>query len=275
MSRTYENVAYYEDKLKKPEIKGKRFAVVMCTYVSEVFGDNHRDDIDSQEKVFKDVKFTLACHKKFRKSTVPYDLFIVDNSSPYKPWLKEIKKYEHETRENTGFSFGAYKYFWDKYGNNYDYILFHEQDVAPCKKGWLDELFYKFHLYTYVGAVGMNVMFDKEIYPEDGKKEIHYLCGAFYFTSKKVLNECELPIEYGKGFDSGTYNEMHFVQGMLEKGYKIVGYNYPGRVYSFGRNIIEGDIKSPNLKNIISPMISINSRDKKLDNIIEYLNENK
>jgi hypothetical protein len=248
-----------------------KIAVVICTHVAEFEGVNKRRGLDPVDRVYCDVLKVLACHKVFKNSCLDYDLWIVDNDSPYPIWLRELEKYQHLKRENTGFSFGAYKYFWETKGQDYDYFLFHEQDIAPCKPGWLNEIYDQFVSSSDVGAVGSNLLWDKDIFLEDEHQRVEFLCGSFIFTSYAILKECGLPIEYLPGYDAGTYNEMHFEQGIKEKGYKIVGVNDRDRVGSYGRHRIWGDTDKPGWEETITPMISINSKEDKAIPIYKHL----
>ena len=116
-----------------------KIAVVTCAYIPEgkveygtgirsVQVPNHYEHYD--EDKYATLMFTLSCYKHY-KSGMDYDLFVIDNSSPDKS-IKDIEEYckenniTFEKRENIGFSFGAFRYVFEKYWQNYDYFLFHQ-----------------------------------------------------------------------------------------------------------------------------------------------------
>lgn len=144
-----------------------KIAVVTCAYIPKgkveyntrirsVVDINHYQSYD--EDKYETLKFTLACHKYYG-SGMDYDLFVIDNSSPDES-INEIENYCIENninfhkRENVGFSFGAFKWAFYKYWPYYDYFLFHEQDFAPAKDGWLKEMVNFFNSEENIGAVG-------------------------------------------------------------------------------------------------------------------------
>lgn len=235
----------------------KKIAVVICSYMSSYGRNDPKEDL-------KSMLYVLQCHEKFKDTTIPYDLWIVDNGSNYKEWTKLLKNYPNViVRKNTGASFGAYKSFARKFADTYDYFLFHEHDCAPTKPGWLNEIVARYK--RRIGVVGLN----HRIYQATPEK--WFVCGGFYFISSKVIKECGLRAGYKPRYDSATKNELIFVENILKAGYKVSSYDRDDYVYSYGRNIIQGDVKT--LKEKISPIICINSYDKKIKKVYKYLEE--
>jgi hypothetical protein len=234
--------AYYKGlKPKKLKKKPGRIACVITTFFGEgrsiyAYMDNELNWTGRYEDdKLSNFKFTIKCYQKFLAG-MDYDLILVDNSSTDYRGLKYLKTLPHKVykRENNGFSFGGYKWFYEKYGKNYDYFLFHEQDFCPAKDGWLSEIYVKF-LGDNIGAVG-NVI-EKRYRHEEPQETINEqfdavktkrnviinLDGAYTFTSKEVLKQTKLRVIDGK-IETSTLNEILFAQPILDLGYKIASF---------------------------------------------------
>ncbi|MCK9370780.1 rhamnan synthesis F family protein [Candidatus Dojkabacteria bacterium] len=294
---------YSVSNKKKIKKRNPKIAVVMCVYV----GDKSRTDypiIDENEdwangKRLKEnkldsIKFSLKCHGYF-KNKLNYDLILVDNTTTNdeaKEFYKStgLKVYE---RENEGFSFGAYKWFWENH-KEYDYYLFQECDYAPCKDNWLDEIYEEFMADNNVGAVG-NVLefrflegvkneFSRERYYQSQGLVQEYLeilgnhrgwmCnldGCYTFTSKEVLKDVDknggLKVFTEKEISGigmmSTTNELTFAQPILESGYKISAFGSPyfedsDRIYFYGSRI--GNLKRNFDEHKLAPIVNGNVR---------------
>jgi len=244
----------YTNPTHKIQLDSKILCVVV-TYVSETGYAmsgyvSHRDEphrIPYEENVIEVIKFMLACYKKYA-SGVDYKLIIVDQSSPnieFKQFL-ENSGYEYYVRENTGHSYGGYKWAWDKFKDTYDYYLFHEQDWIPAKDNWLRDLLIKFHSDKDIGMVGNSL--EDRTYPLDEDPESwngpdrtagthmsvvcphrKWMCnldGEYHFTSSRVLKQVDsiggLQIYET---EQPTINELAFQQRILELGYSINSYS--------------------------------------------------
>jgi len=245
--------AYYNGlKLKKTEKKPGKVACVIVTFFGDggrtkyFYRDHNSDGIKSyQDNKLDNFKFSINCYSKFNPG-MPCELNIVDNASTFPEGVGYLNAlpYKVHHRENNGFSFGGYKWFWDNYPD-YDYYLFHEQDCCPTKDGWLKELYDEFRSDPTIGVVG-NCLEDREkadSNPEVGRQyeaigatrdKLYNLDGAFFFTSRKVLERVKLRVLDGKT-ETSCYNEILFVQPILEAGFKIGALNpRKGVAYSYG-----------------------------------------
>lgn len=239
----YKDPKFEGRKLKK---KGNKIAIVIPLYVGKEGREDYvvLNEAGEWYSAYKDnkldnIKFTMACHKHF-DAGMDYELILVDNSTDdegAKEYYKTLP-YKLYERENNGFSFGAYKWFWEN-NNDYDYYLFHEQDFAPCKDGWLKEIYDLYQSDPEIGAVG-NVMEyrdtddpAKDLVDEQiritgtHRNHIINLDGAFTFTSKEVLQEVDriggFKVLDGK-VKTSSFNELLFTQPILELGYKMAAF---------------------------------------------------
>lgn len=231
--------------------RNRRIAVVTTTYVEN-------------ESVFKDVKLTMKCHDTFRQFTLPYDMILVDHSSPYPPFQSWLTSFNGKVliRENRGFSFGGYNHAWEKFHNQYDFWLFHEQDIAPIKPHWLEEIFHRFLSDKRIGAVGNCIEYHDGSYWEmENKAKMINLCGAFTFTSREILSKCGILLD-DRFIDNkeqyhqlGCKNELWFAQNILDRGYAVAGFNDGNRIFCNGSSCDRGNI--PDNCDLITPMITI------------------
>ena len=231
-----------------------KIAVVTCAYIPEgkiehgtairsVQNPNHYEHYD--EDKYETLMFTLACYKHYNAG-MEYDVFVIDNSSPDKS-IREIEEYckgnkiTFEKRENIGFSFGAFRYAFEKYWKDYDYFLFHEQDFAPAKDGWLMEMIEFCNSEDNIGAIGNCVEGprNKEMPTAYGSYQLYPEIGDFFFNLDQlalvktdVLKKCIdkwgwrliewTPETEGQG--SATINELSFTLPIYLSGYKLKGF---------------------------------------------------
>jgi cellulose synthase/poly-beta-1,6-N-acetylglucosamine synthase-like glycosyltransferase len=218
-------IGYYNDpitKVKPVKKKPGTIAVVIAVYLGDMarteYSANLNEKLENQgkwkEDKFASIKFTLDCHKRF-KAGLKYDIILVDNGSTVKEATDYYKATGHKvlTRENEGFSFGAWKYAWETLKDKYDYYLFQEADYAPTKDNWLKEIMDEFLKDDKVGAIG-NVLETRGIEPTGAPYEImtkipeeiiqiylskclkkrRYMCnfdGCYTFTSSKILKQVD------------------------------------------------------------------------------------
>lgn len=199
------------------------------------------------ENKLETVKFTLACHEHYDPG-VDYDIVLINNGTRDPETLEFLKNYKGKRvrevceRENVGFSFGGFKWAWERYGEEYDYYLFTEQDGAPSKDGWLAEIVQTFLSDRQIGAVGNFVearhldeageFFQRMRTLHPTLKDRDWMCnldGFMTFTSSAVLRRCgELFVFPVRGNTDEEYdavwNELCFQQPILESGYKIVSF---------------------------------------------------
>lgn len=243
-----------EPKFRGPD-KVKTVAVVMNTYIPL---DNKRDDGKKQDYL-ENIHTTLKCHNTL-KSGFLYDLWVVDNGSPNKEWLSELGKRELKLqRENTGMSFAAYEHGYYHLHKLYTHYLFHEQDVAPTKDGWLKEIVEAWESYD-IGFLGNTI--ERNTGARGNvihRKNLANLDGHFYFSSRKILDECGFSLEYSPGRASGNTNEVRFVQPVLEAGYAIGALADESRTAFWGTDTAMNGILEP-LEETIMPLVTLHAR---------------
>lgn len=198
------------------------------------------------------LKFTLACYKHYNAGA-DYDLIIVDNTSPY--FMKneygpgyldndgnDFMGTSLYFRENTYYSFGAYRWAFEKFGQDYDYFVFHEFDWCPAKDNWLKDLIDYWNSDNQIGMIGNLI----EEFDDNGENEtinrivkkvapsrnsIYNLDSEYLFTDKKVLEQME---ENGgwnifpcspETNETPIVNELGLQQPILEMGYKLACMN--------------------------------------------------
>lgn len=230
-----------------------KIAVVTCSYIP-VGRIEYNTPIRSvqnpdfyqhyNEDKAETLKFTLAAYKHYSPG-VDCDYFVIDNSSPDKS-IEQIEKIcqedgvTFEKRENVGFSFGAFKYAFEKYKDKYDYFLFHEQDFSPAKEDWLKEMLDFFNSEDNVGAIGNNVEGPRsranweaegtfKLYPEI--KDSFVNLDQLMFIKTDIWQRCIDKwgwrlIDWISDEVSGsaTINELSFVIPAFLSGYKIKGF---------------------------------------------------
>lgn len=239
----------YNNPKYKP-LENPKVACVMCVYIPKGQTETYSVRSNLQpakwkpftENKLESVKFTLACYEHY-KSGVDYELILVNNGTEEPETLQYLSDLPYKVyhRENQGWGFGAYKWFWENYGDKYDYFLFHEQDWGPAKNNWLKELLDKFLSEENIGAVG-NTVEDRPSRPVGNigdlkniigtdREQLYNFDGAYTFTSTDVLDridrigglqvlDCEPRTDI-----NAMYNEILFVQPILELGYKITSYH--------------------------------------------------
>lgn len=244
---------------------------------------NIKEDLrgDYVENKLESIKFNMACHKHYHAG-VDYEIVVVDNGSEDEATEKYLELLEKEgikvfRRANIGFSFGGYKYAWEKLGSDYDYFLFSEQDIVPTKDNWLMEILQKFHSERDIGAVGNNVeSLDliktkefsnlRELCPYIQKREqIYNLDGSFTFTSSAVLRQVDkigglfvLPVI---GDENAERNELIFQQPILELGYTITSFHDGNHICYWNNMFLDEDPEYENIpKENITPMVLAHTR---------------
>ncbi len=253
----YEN-PQFNSLLKEKKRGNVKIACVMATYVPVEMNEILKakghigGEMLYKENKLDSIKLTLNCYEHFNAG-MPFDLFIVDSSSPNEDWLEFLNtlKYPHYSCENNGWSFGAYKWVWENVPEikNYDYLFFHEQDYPPSRDNWLKELFDIYLSDPEIGSIG-NVVEERIVdETEDGQKfrgqrnflEIDRdyfasLDGCYHFISKDIIEECGIKTidTRPKNNTPETMNEILFEQSILEHGYKIAGFNDGTRLYFHG-----------------------------------------
>ncbi|HDD45193.1 MAG TPA: glycosyltransferase [Candidatus Desulfofervidus auxilii] len=227
------------------------------------------------------LKFCLKCYECFNAG-VDYDLVIIDNDSPDEEAQEFLENcgYKVFRRENRYYSYGAYKYAWDLFGDSYDYYLFHEQDWVPAKDGWLLELIERQLSNRYIGSVGncieqrgwtenpvtdgqrINNRFIEKISPH--RKKQYNLDGEYFLIPSKILKQ----VDKKPGFLlfpcapetnlSPAYNELAFHQPILELGYKLKAYSDGRHAFFHGICMKEPQVERP-IKDI-TPMVPEQTR---------------
>lgn len=260
-------VGFYENPTNKLEHPAK-IAVVICTFVGKQvesvpgrFREREgTDHVQFDENKLDLLKFNLACHEHY-EAGVDYELIIVDNSSVNQATNEFLSglKYKVIKRENTGFSFGGYQYVWEMFKDKYDYYLFCEQDIVPCKDNWLKEVVLRFLSDKDIGAVG-NILegyrnrdyFEQWSFFKPGlvgdywKQEPWRQCnldGAFMFTSSRILGECGMQVFNMKRNSADNpddwditpgVNELFWQHPILNAGYKLASFDDGEHKYTNG-----------------------------------------
>lgn len=286
-----------KDKFQKKE-KNKRIAVVVTVCVINKMRRDYSIidwELNPQEEFHEDkvasVKFMLKCHEKYDPG-MEYDLIIIDHETTDEEVLDMITEVGMFRRENKGFSFGGYKWAYEKLREEYDYFLFHEQDCVPAKNGWLKEIYEMFHSSDKIGAVGNVVEIRDPKDPEDNQQGIrnqlkvigekmghergvlYNLDGTFTFTSTDILDETGLKVFDG-GIDESTFNEILFVQPILEAGYAIASFGNrefkdTERIHFYGMRL--GDLEGPFNETFLAPIVNGHTR-LTCKQMKEYFNE--
>lgn len=270
MRRQYRPEDRYKDPKYVVEMPERKFSidnppeilVVVCTYfeMGHMSSYNTRSYIDHSYKRYKHdrleaFKFQLACFKYFDPG-LRFTLMIVDNDSPdseANTFLdsEEILAGSHRVlisrRENTYFSFGAYRWAYENAkDHDYQLFVFLEQDWVPAKHGWLLDLVKKWHSDPEIGMIGNNVEARGSNYPPktDNQKvnnafiekinpnrqhqinlDSEYLCVNRFVLDQMVEHDGWLMFPCGPGEFSPAFNELAFQQPILEMGYKIASYD--------------------------------------------------
>lgn len=231
--------------------------------------------LNYQEDKLESIKFTLGCYEHYNAG-VDYDLIIVNNSSINETAINYLDKLQENgttviKRENLGFSFGAYKYAWEAFGDRYDYYLFHEQDIVPCKDGWLSEIVMAFLSNKDIGAIGNKLESRGYGHPTSDiilnaseltqKRGFMFnLDGAFTFTSSAILKKVDniggltiVPCSTDDK-EGAVINETMFQQPILELGYTICAMEDSDTFSTLGISIVEFEGESI-IPQKLSPMI--------------------
>lgn len=243
-----------------------KIAVVISSFIGGIqrYGHNH------SENKLDILKLNLSSHKHF-DSGADYDLFVINNGSTN----EEGKKFHNEIgsmkRENEGYSFGGWKWAWEQLKDKgYMFFLFTEDDIAPCKDGWLKELIDKFFSSSEIGAVGSTIEVHTKGYNEfiDNvcdlceRESIIHFDGAFTFTSADILRQVDeigglsvLPC--GTNHSLGVRNELLFQTKIFELGYSAIGFDDGNYTTIHGSEVFSNDLRYRT--NILEPLININA----------------
>lgn len=261
--------AFYTDP-KYQRVKPK-IAVVISVYIPEQRVKNYGH---FKEDKLETLELNLSAHAHF-KAGVDYDLILVNHGGAerYLEHLQKIKPFIVTDEPNFGFSFGAWKQAWQAFGDEYDFYLFTEDDIAPSKDGWLAEIVMRFLSDKKIGAVGnfvelrsmhenqSNIAWELLNY----KREMMYnFDGAFTFTSSKILKQVEeiggLPVfDCAPNTDlPGTINEMVFQQPILELGYTIDSFADDEHFLVHGSEIVTNHLMHKT--GPFAPLLNLNGR---------------
>ncbi|MHA1996166.1 MAG: hypothetical protein ACW97Z_16655 [Candidatus Hodarchaeales archaeon] len=250
----YDNPVSFVTKVERHSIENPRTLVTLCSYIPEglmtsYVSRSHRSPTDlcySQNRL-ECLKFVLACYQHWNAGA-SYDFILIDNDSSSRRALDYFKTLDITvmSRENTYYSFGAYKTAWDHFGKDYDYFVFHEMDWTPSHHGWLRQLIDIWESDPEIGMVG-NLIEDRKwtrhpktqedcasnefITKVNKNRLLHYnLDSEYLFTDKTVLSQMDdigwLLFKCRPEIDqSPAYNELAFQQPILEMGYKLRCFN--------------------------------------------------
>jgi len=250
----YDNPTSCVNKPERCVSDNSKTLAVLCTYipeglVSQYVSKSHKGSPEPQyfHNRLECLKFVLACYYHF-DAGASYDLVIIDNDSLSKRLFDYFRSLDIAImqRENTYYSFGAYKDAWDYFKGDYDYFIFHEMDWMPCRHDWLQMLIDLWNSDSEIGMIGNLIesrewsdspqnsddhasnMFIEAINPD--RLLQHNLDSEYLFVDKHVLTlmdqtgwqlfKClpEIPV-------SPAYNELVFQQPVLEMGYKLRCFN--------------------------------------------------
>jgi hypothetical protein len=251
----YDHPVSTVDKSIRNALDASKTLVVLCTYIPRGLTFKYVSKFHTKTTFFEYfhdrlacLEFVLSCYKHF-DAGAPYDLLIIDNDSPSERTQHYFQNLDVPViqRENTYYSFGAYKAAWDQFKDDYDYFVFHEMDWTPCQQGWLQIFIDLWNSDPEIGMIGNLIevrewsenpqnndeyasnMFIEAINPN---RLLHYnLDSEYLFTDKHVLRlmddtgwpiffKCLPEVEI-----SPAYNELAFQQPILEMGYKLRCFN--------------------------------------------------
>ena len=259
----YANPTSEVTKVERSPIEHPRVLVTLCSYIPEglmasYVSRSHRSPTDGcySHHRLECLKFVLACYSHWDAGT-SYDFILIDNDSPSKRALDYFKTLDSTviSRENTYYSFGAYKTAWDQFGADYDYFVFHEMDWVPSHHGWLRQLINIWESDSDIGMIG-NLIEDRE-WSENPETQddcssnefiekvnkirlLHYnLDSEYLFTDRTVLSQMDetgwLLFKCRPETDlSPAYNELAFQQPILEMGYKLRCFNDGNHTMFYG-----------------------------------------
>jgi hypothetical protein len=251
---------FYDDP-RFPDVRPK----IACIIPAYIPANKTKDYGYFIEDKSETIRLNLAAHKHFRPG-VAYDIIVINHGGFSSEEVRVIDK------PNEGYSFGAFKQAWEEFGEYYDFYLFAEDDIAPAKDDWLQEIVLKFFSAPDIGAVG-NFVEARSLRERQSellwellsyeREMLYNLDGAFTFTSAKILRQVEkiggLPV-----FDCeprtkipATINECAFQQPILELGYRMVAFD--GFVVH-GSEIFTNNLSSRTGQ--LSPLINVNGRFK-------------
>lgn len=125
------------------------------------------------------------------------------------------------TRENKGFSYGAWNDVIETQINNYDYFILNEDDYYFVQDNWDQYLIDKFNSYTDCGYVCPLVK--EPVYPHEYQKHAAHSSGI---TSAKVLKDVidkfgKLPFNNSNDYAGGVLSQIDVTHAFIETGYNI------------------------------------------------------
>ncbi|MFA5207183.1 MAG: hypothetical protein WC428_00635 [Candidatus Paceibacterota bacterium] len=125
-------------------------------------------------------------------------------------------------RENIGASMGAYSYAFDKFGNNYDYWLFIEDDLKIIYPNY-----YKMIIDEFANENENLGFLSLTLINEENNPAIAFVSGGFGATKKEILEKVKAKygkLPYDEGMGIGTYAQIGFSEVMFTNCYYKMGY---------------------------------------------------
>ena len=251
----YENPANKIEIPKRLHIENPRILVTLCSYIPQGLMAQYSSRLFNKGYTYipylhnrlECLKFVLASYKHI-DAGLPFDLVIVDNDSPSHQALAFLKNLDIPviSRENTYYSFGAYKAAWDQLGKDYDYFVFHEMDWTPARHNWLRYLVDIWESDSEIGMIGNliesrqwtdspatqgAIVTNRFIEKINKNRKLQYnLDSEYFFTDRVVLSQMDragwLLFEcVPKTGLPASFNELAFQQPLLEMGYKLRCFN--------------------------------------------------
>lgn len=258
MGYPYIETASYPDpktKVSMPKREFKPKAKTLCVintfvpktgwvdYTTRYYSD-HSIRVYRHDRI-ECLKFMLAAHRHYDPG-MPVDTIIIDNSSPHVEAVEHMRSdgLLFYSRPNSYLSFGAYRYAYEQFGQDYDYFVFHEMDWVPAKHNWLKDLVEYWVEDQTIGMIGnlietrgtnypalndnqqTNNSFVEKIAPH--RTQMWNLDSEYLFTSRFVIGQMGnwLMFPCTPETDlSPAFNELAFQQPLMECGYNIACFN--------------------------------------------------
>ena len=147
-----------------------------------------------------------------------HDLIVVHRNGLYLPKIDDKAERDHLILENKIFeegelpnkAFGAYRYYFYKYQEDYDYFAFISDDVVIKSNGWLKKAIDMLKGYDSLGVVGTQIFNGGSKYPHSS-----HIRAPIWFGKKSVLSKMKWE------FNTDHEGEMNLSEQVMQVGFAI------------------------------------------------------
>lgn len=148
---------------------------------------------------------------------IPYDLVIVHRNNQYIPNSIPISSNVKSLfLENKIFdwgelpyqAFGAYRYYFNKYKDNYEYFIFISDDVLLRRNDWLKDVIDGLNQHSMLGFGGSQIFNGHKAYPHET-----HIRSPFWFAKTECLSKIDWQ------FESDHHGEMLIGEQLTKTGY--------------------------------------------------------